>query len=81
MAENKEMSINISGSDSEKQINLNEQIQKISSTVAEYKDKLVTTFKGMDVAVKDWNFSVGKTDDQYNIEVVVKLNIKPKQAV
>jgi hypothetical protein len=81
MAENEEMTVNVSGSNSEKQINLNEQMQKIGATIAEYKDKLVTNFKGMEVSVKDWHFSVGKMEEQYNVEVVVKLNIKPKQAV
>ncbi len=65
---------------SELQVNLNEQMQKIGATISEYKDKLVTTFKDVDVTVKDWQFSVGKTDKEYNIEVVVKLNIKPKKA-
>jgi len=74
------MSKDISEKASEVQINLNEQMQKIGSTIAEYKDKLATTFKDVDVSVKDWHFSVGKTDKEYNIEVVVKLNIKPKAA-
>ena len=81
MTEKEEMTVNVSGSNSEKQINLNEQMQKIGATIAEYKDKLVTNFKGMEVTVKDWHFSVGKMEEQYNVEVVVKLNIKPKQAV
>lgn len=74
------MSKDISEKASEVQVNLNEQMQKIGATISEYKDKLTATFKDMDVAVKDWHFSVGKSDKEYNIEVVVKLNVKPKAA-
>lgn len=65
--------------DSEMQININEQLQKIGATIADYKDKMVSTFKDMDVSVKDWHFSVGKVDKEYNVEVIVKLGIKPKE--
>ena len=65
---------------SEKQINITEKMQKISETVSEYKDAMVAAFKDMDVEVKDWNFSVGKVEKQYNVDVTVKLTIKPKKA-
>jgi hypothetical protein len=32
----------------------------------------------MDVEVKDWHFSVGKAEKEYNVDVTVKLVIKPK---
>jgi len=64
---------------SEKQVNMTERLQKIGETVNEYKDKLVAAFKDMDVEVKDWNFAVGKVEKQYNVEVTVKLTIKPKK--
>jgi hypothetical protein len=35
-------------------------------------------FKDMQVEVKDWNFNVGKTEEEYNVEVKIKLTIKPK---
>ena len=63
---------------SEDQMDLREQMQKIGDTVSEYKEKLVTTFKGMEVAVKDWNFSVGKMAEEYTVVVNVKLSVKPK---
>jgi hypothetical protein len=65
---------------SEKQINITERIQKIGETVNQYKESVVSAFKDMEVEVKDWNFAVGKVEKQYNVEVTVKLTIKPKKA-
>ena len=64
---------------SEKNINITEKLQQIGETVNQYKDTLVATFKDMEVEVKDWNFAVGKVEKTYNVEVTVKLAIKPKQ--
>lgn len=63
---------------SDKSIDMTERLQKIGETVNSYKDALVSHFKDMDVEVKDWHFSVGKAEKEYNIEVTVKLSIKPK---
>ena len=65
---------------SEKQINMTERLQKIGETVNQYKEALVSVFKDMDVEVKDWNFAVGKVEKQYNVDVSVKLTLKPKKA-
>ena len=62
---------------SEKQVNMTERLQKIGETVNQYKEALVSTFKDMEVEVKDWTFAVGKVEKQYNVEVTVKLTIKP----
>ena len=62
----------------ETNINLTENMQKISKTVQEYRDTLASLFKDMEVDIKDWNFAVGKTEKEYNVEVTVKLGIKPK---
>jgi hypothetical protein len=56
-----------------------ERMQKIGETVNQYKDALVATFKDMEVEIKDWNFAVGKAEKEYNVEVNVKLTIKPKK--
>jgi len=42
------------------------------------KETIVSAFKDMNVEVKDWNFAVAKAENQYNIEVSIKLTIKPK---
>jgi hypothetical protein len=63
---------------SENPIKMTERLEKIGETVNQYKDTLVAAFKDMDVEVKDWNFAVGKVEKQYNVEVTVKLSIKPK---
>ena len=64
----------------ETSINITEKLQKIGQTAQEYKDAIVNQFKDMEVEVKDWNFSVGKTDKEYTVEVNVKLGIRPKKA-
>jgi hypothetical protein len=64
---------------SEKGVDLTARLQKIGETVASYRDSLVSHFKDMDVEVKDWNFSVGKVEKEYNVDVTVKLVIKPKK--
>ena len=63
---------------SEKQ-NVTEGLQKIGEMANQYKEALVSAFKNMDVEVKDWNFAVAKIEQQYNVEVSVKLAIKPKK--
>ena len=63
---------------SEKQVDITGRLQKIGETVAGYKDSLQAHFKDMDVEIKDWNFSVGKSEQEYNVDVTVKLRIKPK---
>ena len=63
----------------EKSVDMTERLQKIGETVTSYKDALVSHFKDMDVEVKDWHFSVGKAEKEYNVEVTVKLAIKPKK--
>jgi len=63
----------------EKSVDMTERLQKIGETVASYKDSLVSHFKDMDVEVKDWHFSVGKAEKEYNVQVTAKLAIKPKK--
>ena len=36
-------------------------------------------FKDMDVDVKDWNFSVGKMEKEYIVQVNLKLGIRSKK--
>jgi hypothetical protein len=60
------------------EVNMTDRLQKIGQTVQEYKDAVISHFKDMEVDVKDWNFAVGKTEEEYNVEISVKLGIKPK---
>ena len=64
----------------ETSINITEKLQKIGETANEYKEAIVNQFKDMEVEVKDWNFSVGKMEAEYSVEVKLKLSIKPKKA-
>jgi len=59
-------------------VNITERLQKIGQTAQEYKDAIVGQFKDMEVEVKDWNFSVGKNEKEYTVEVNLKVGIKPK---
>jgi len=60
-------------------INITERLQKIGQTAQEYKDAIASQFKDMEVEVKDWNFSVGKAEKEYSVEVTLKLAIRPKK--
>ena len=62
----------------ETSINITEKLQKIGETANEYKDAIMSQFKDMEVEVKDWNFSVGKMEKEYTVEVKLKLGIRPK---
>jgi hypothetical protein len=63
----------------DKSMDVTARMQKIGETISEYKDKLVATFKDMEVDVKDWHFAVGKAENEYTVEINVKLGIKPKK--
>jgi len=63
----------------ETSVNITEKLQKLGQTAQEYKDAIVNQFKDMEVEVKDWNFSVGKAEKEYNVEIVLKLGIRPKK--
>ena len=63
---------------SEKHIDVTERLQQIGKRVNEYRESLMSHFKNMDVDVKEWNFTVGKLEKEYIVEVNVKLAIKPK---
>ena len=63
----------------ETSVNITEKLQKIGQTAQEYKDAIVNQFKDMEVEVKDWNFSVGKADKEYTVEVNLKLGIRSKK--
>jgi len=65
---------------SEQKIDVKEQIQKMSEKWDEFQKTWVSHFKDMEVEVKDWNFSVGKMEAEYSVEVKLKLSIKPKKA-
>jgi hypothetical protein len=64
----------------ETSVNITEKLQKIGQTAQDYKDAIVSQFKDMEVEVKDWNFSVGKAEKEYTVEVNLKLGIKPKKS-
>jgi hypothetical protein len=64
----------------ESSININERLQQIGETAQEYKEAIMKQFKDMEVEVKNWNFSVGKADKEYTVEVNLKLGIRSKKA-
>jgi hypothetical protein len=63
----------------ETSINITEKLQQIEKTAQDYKDAIVNQFKDLEVEVKDWNFSVGKAEKEYTVEVNLKLGIRSKK--
>ena len=63
----------------EEKTNVPEKLQEIGQKLGEYKDALATQFKNMEVEVKNWNFAVGKTEEEYTVEVNLKVAIRPKK--
>ena len=63
----------------ETSVNITEKLQKIGETANEYKEAIMNQFKDMEVEIKDWNFSVGKMEKEYTVEVKLKLGIRPKK--
>ncbi|MCW4030345.1 MAG: hypothetical protein NWE92_11950 [Candidatus Bathyarchaeota archaeon] len=61
-------------------VNITEKLQQIGQTAQDYRDALVNQFKDVEVEVKDWNFSVGKMEKEYTVEVTLKLGIRSKKA-
>jgi hypothetical protein len=64
----------------ETSVNIAEKLQQIGQTAQDYRDAIVSQFKDMEVEVKDWNFSVGKMEKEYTVEVNLKLGIRSKKA-
>jgi hypothetical protein len=64
---------------SEEIINVPEKLQEIGKKISEYKDTVVNEFQNMEVDVRNWNFAVGKTEQEYTVEVNLKIAIKPKK--
>ncbi|MCW4003312.1 MAG: hypothetical protein NWE95_05300 [Candidatus Bathyarchaeota archaeon] len=63
----------------ETSINITEKLQQMGQTAQEYKEAIINQFKDMEVEVKDWNFSVGKTGEEYTVEVNLKIGIRSKK--
>ena len=54
-------------------------LQDVGVKVGEFRDLVVNELKDMEVDVRNWNFAVGKTEEEYTVEVNLKLAIKPKK--
>jgi hypothetical protein len=65
---------------SEKHVDITERISKIGETINQYRESVMAHFKDMDVEVKEWNVAVGKMEKEYDVNVTLKLAIKPKKA-
>jgi len=62
-----------------KEVDIAEKMHEIAEKMSKYKSEVVATFKDMEVDVKDWKFSVNKVEKEYNVEVNLKLTVKPKK--
>ena len=56
-----------------------ERLQEIGQKLIEYKEAISTQFKDMEIEVKNWNFAVGKAEEEYTVTVDLKLAIRPKK--
>ena len=63
----------------EKGINVPERLQEIGKKISEYRDIVAKEFKDMEVDVRNWNFAVGKAEEEYTLEVNLKVAIRPKK--
>ena len=61
-------------------MDITERISKIGETINQYRESVMAHFKDMDVEVKEWNVAVGKMEKEYDVNVTLKLAIKPKKA-
>jgi hypothetical protein len=55
----------------DKNVDVSEQLHRISQTISEYKDLLMNHSKDMAAEVKNWNFAVGNAANQCTVEVNV----------
>jgi hypothetical protein len=65
---------------SEKHMDMTERISKIGETINQYRESIMAHFKDMDVEVKDWHVTMGKVEKEYNVDITLKLTVKPKKA-
>ena len=63
----------------EKNVDITERISKIGEMINQYRETVMAHFKDMDVEVKEWHVSVKKIEKEYDIDVTLKLAIKPKK--
>jgi hypothetical protein len=63
----------------EKEVNVPERLQEIGKKIGEYRDIVTKEFKDMEVNVRNWNFTVGKAEEEYTLEVNLKVAIRPKK--
>ena len=65
----------------EEETNVPKRLSEIGEKIGEYKDIIVKEFKNMEIEVKCWEVDVAKTEEEYTLEVDIKLAIKPKKEV
>jgi hypothetical protein len=58
--------------------NVPERLNEIGHQIGKYKDMIVKEFKNMEIEVKCWDVDVAKSEEEYTLEVDIKLAIRPK---
>ena len=61
------------------EINVREKVEEIVKKISEYKDALPAQFKDLEIEVKNWDFSVGKKETDYNVDISLSLTIRAKK--
>lgn len=62
-----------------KEIDVPKEIQKVVKKLNEYKDSIPSQFKDLEIDFKNWEFTVGKKENEYNIDIKLNLAIKAKE--
>ncbi len=63
----------------EEHVDMMEQMQKFGEKFTEFKKSWSSHFKDMEFEVQEWNFGVGKSGDQYLIDMKAKVAVRPKK--
>jgi hypothetical protein len=53
----------------------------IGRKIGEYKDVVVKELKDMEVEVKCWEVNIAKSEEEYTLEVDIKIAVRPKEDV
>jgi len=64
----------------EEQIDIGKQIQMMSKKFSEFRETFSSDFSDMEINFKEWNFAVGKTGPEHNIDITAKIILKKKGA-
>jgi len=54
-------------------------LEDIGRRIGEYKDVVEKELKNMEVDVKCWEVNVAKSEEEYTLEIDIKIAVRPKK--